>query len=96
MSKEFLDELKEELENLKDSEAKKVYEAIENHEFPPIPLKPTTVAKTVNKVVMNHEVTADELLFMASQRDVTLNDLRTAKDLAQKNEENMKNKENEN
>lgn len=61
MAKEFLDELIEELNKLKDSEAERVYAAIEARKFPPIPLTPLTVMKTVNRVAMNHKVTAEEL-----------------------------------
>lgn len=71
MSKPILEEIKEELEILKDAEAKKVYEAIENKQFPPIPMTPVTVAKTINKVISEHEPTDEELQIFASQRELS-------------------------
>ena len=59
------------LEELKKSEAEKVYTAIENREFPPLVMNPITVSKMVNKVLINHEMTLDELLVMSSQRDLS-------------------------
>ena len=66
-----LEELKEGFEELKKSEAEKVYTAIENREFPPLVMNPITVSKMVNKVLINHEMTLDELLVMSSQRDLS-------------------------
>ena len=63
--------LKEGFEELKKSEAEKVYTAIENREFPPLVMNPITVSKMVNKVLINHEMTLDELLVMSSQRDLS-------------------------
>lgn len=69
--KTILEELKEGFEELKKSEAEKVYTAIENREFPPLVMNPITVSKMVNKVLINHEMTLDELLVMSSQRDLS-------------------------
>ena len=63
--------LKEGFEELKKSEAEKVYTAIENREFPPLVMNPITVSKMVNRVLINHEMTLDELLVMSSQRDLS-------------------------
>ena len=49
----------------------KVYEAIENKQFPPIPMTPVTVAKTINKVISEHEPTDEELQIFASQRELS-------------------------
>ena len=69
--KTILEELKEGFEELKKSEAEKVYTAIENREFPPLVMNPITVSKMVNRVLMNHKMTLDELLVMSSQRDIS-------------------------
>lgn len=82
MAKDFLDELHEELLKLKDDEAERVYQAIENRRFPPIPLLPHTVLKTVIRVAKDHQMTADELSAVLGMRDVTPADLQLIEDLS--------------
>ena len=83
MAKPIMDELKEELENLKKSEEKRVFNALENHEFPPLPLTPATVSKTVNKVLKEHEMTAEELRLVFGQREVTTQELELISELSE-------------
>lgn len=68
--KTILEELREAMEELKKSEAERVYTAIENREFPPIVMNPIVVSKKVNEVLLNHKMTMDELFTLMSHREV--------------------------
>ena len=68
--KTILEELREAMEELKKSEAERVYTAIENREFPPIVMNPIVVSKKVNEVLLKHKMTSDELFSMMSMRDL--------------------------
>lgn len=75
MKKEFLDEVMEELQKLKD-QSKEITISV--------PIAPHEVLKAIGKVVKNYEFSADELGAMMGLREMTkadfemLNDLREA------------------
>lgn len=66
-------ELQEAFEKLKKDEAERVYSAVENHEFPPIPFTLPVVLKTCHEVYKNHKITKEELaeLLAAGQADLS-------------------------
>jgi len=75
MSKSFKEELKQELQLLKSDEADRFFTAIENHEFPALPLLPHTVLKTIRKTALAHKVTASELSSLLGITTPTASDI---------------------
>lgn len=60
MSKELYTELHAAFEELKKSEAKKMYDAVENKEFIPIPFTLPVVIKTLKETLEKHAITREE------------------------------------
>lgn len=60
MSNELYNELQAAFQELKKTEAKKMYEAVENKEFIPIPFTLPVVVKTLREVLEKHVVTPEE------------------------------------
>lgn len=81
MTTTIIKELREALEELKKTEAERVYTAIENREFPPIPLNPIVVSKTINKVLLDHQINKEEFLLMAAQRELTAEEMQLLDEL---------------
>lgn len=71
MTTTIFKEWKEAFEELKKTEADKVYTAIENREFPPLVFNPIVVSKTINEVLLKHDLTCGEFLTLAAQRELT-------------------------
>ncbi len=64
MAVSFLDEMIDALNELRLSEAQRVYEAVKNKELPPLTMSPATVLKTVHQVALKHQITREEFLGM--------------------------------
>lgn len=77
MAQTFYEELNEALRALKKSEAEKVYQALENHEFPPIPMKLSVVMQTVRDVAKKHQMTKGEAtrILQGYQQNLTTEEL---------------------
>ena len=60
MSTKLRKELDVAFEELKKTEAEKIYSAIENREFIPTPFALPVVWETVKKVLVNHKVSREE------------------------------------
>lgn len=71
MSKYFLDEMIDALNELRLSEAQRVYDAVKNREVPPMTMKPSTVMKAVYQVAAKHHITKDELALCLGVTDLT-------------------------
>ena len=72
MKKDFLDELMEELQKLKD-QAKEI--------TIPVPVAPHEVFRAIERVAKNHNLSANELESMMGLRDVTKADLDLIRDI---------------
>ena len=84
MAKDFFEELHEALLELKDAEAERLSIAIEARKFPPIPMLPHTVLKTVIRVAAKHKITEEELLSVLGLREMTASDRQLLKELSEK------------
>ena len=70
MAKEILEELLDELRQLKQDELEKVSKALEEKKLPPLPMKPHTVLKKINEVVRNHQLTPEEYAYLLETQQV--------------------------
>lgn len=93
MSKELYNELQAAFEELKKTEAKKIYDAIENKEFIPVPFTLPVVINTLKDVLEKHTITKDEFFFATSLLTDSLSpeELKTLNEVYDSlvNEENM-------
>ena len=83
MSKQLYDELQEAFETLKKTEAEKIYDAVENKEFPPIPFTLPVVLNTIKEVLEKHEISKDELISALSlnAHDLSADDMMALKNI---------------
>lgn len=79
--KDIFVELREALDELKKTEAARVYAAVENREFPPLAMNPVVVSKTVHRVLAEHKVTLDELFAIAAQRELSPSEVQLIREL---------------
>lgn len=84
MAKDFLDELLEALQKLKDEEVAAAKQDWEAGLMPAIPMTPTTVLKKVNEVVRNHRITPEEMSFVLNYREPSAENARIVREYAEK------------
>ena len=84
MAKTFLDELIVELLKLQAEDVDKARTAIENGEHVPAPASPKTIFHTVNRVAVEHQVTAEEMISLLGLRgnDITAADIELVEELS--------------
>ena len=71
MAKDFLEELKDELNDMLLVEVQRLHDAVEKGERLPMIMTPAAVMRKVHQVAVNHQLTGDELMQILGSQELS-------------------------